>query len=199
MHGAKCVQEMKADTVRRLAPWWISGYACELAWFLCFAANTTLSLAAGALLLASGTFCFVEALFELERPPHARLGMSMRALASAGSAINAAWLSVATVIALVMLAPESGRAVALAAVLSAAIVDTGLYAVMRAGSVSYALTLVWAFIGVFEAHQHSPVIRTLTGAFSALFLAAAASAAVRRSRTRPEPDSGRLLDGHDAV
>ena len=82
------------------------------------------------------------------------------------TSMNAAWMSVASCLGLDVLAVSQGlpqkNEVMLAATLAVIVAAIGAAIILHYKDVSWGLVLIWAFVAVLKAHQHLPLIRTLS-------------------------------------
>ena len=107
---------------------------------------------------------------------------------SVACAANGAWLTVASAVAVVMQAPEASRAVSLGTLIVGSTACLGLWVIYRTKSITYALTLIWAYLAVFFG-QTSSAVRAAVLVYAAVIALAGAGALYVRSRgTRIQED-----------
>ena len=163
------MQKRKRQISQAIAPYWIAGALLEISWLFLIGAATNRTLAAAAVALVYASFAFAQALFAVE-PPNAPKVFSRDAsgLVAAGSAINAAWLSVASAVSILTFLPYPTDQVELAAVLLACVAGIGLFISLRTCSIAYPLTLVWAFVAVVLVGDRARSVRALAGVAASL-------------------------------
>lgn len=137
----------------------------------------------------AGAMCFLGALFSLEHYTGIKnfpsgFTISYKGCVSAACAANAAWLTVASAIGIVMLAPESEEAVWLGILVVGAAADFGLFVLYQTKSVSYALTLVWAYTAVFFATSSPPIVQAVAVLCAVIYSALAALIVFKRLGSR---------------
>ena len=153
--GRKCLQDIRNNVVNSVGKWWMLGWAAQSVWQLLFCYNTGISLASATVVLAMASLCFHKAMksaqhFMMESGAIGRVG---RILLSMSTAINAAWLNVATAVnTCVAVSVNSHHDVLpVAAALAVLVLLQGLRTALDRRSLTYALTLVWSFVGVYFA------------------------------------------------
>jgi hypothetical protein len=172
------LQRAKIKTLQSVGPWWIAGWFCQSVWQVLFCANTPLSLALSALLLVGATKAFHEALVNTETILATNDSFSGigRLLVSAASAINAAWLSVATILGIcIAVSVNTEKSIlTLATILASGVALNGVYIGLTRHTFLYVLTLIWAFAGVYmeQAAQFVEIKYATTCALVALGVAA---------------------------
>eukprot|EP00892_Ulva_mutabilis_P010349 jgi/Ulvmu1/7687/UM038_0119.1 len=184
--------EFKRSAVKSLWLWLCIGWAAEAAWTVVFALNTraALSVCAGLLITSFGAFCAALYAVLPLRPGAFDCGGSaiMRHLLAASIAINAAWLSVATVLGLLIAtaANHPGNDLQAAAITLVVIAAVAGAAIAVSGAcVSYSLTLAWAFAGVATKDGASDSVRLVAWICVGVMLAVSAAAGVLRALRSP--------------
>lgn len=186
------LQEFKRDAVRKLSVPLCIGWSGEAAWTLAFAANTTASVTICAgLLLTSSTAFLVALRAALPLRPGAfeyACSATMRHVLVASIAINAAWLSVATSLGVLVAvsAHRPGADLEAAGIALAVLVAILGAVVALAGScASYPLTLAWAFSGIAAKDTSSGTVTIVAWVCVGVMLAVSAVAAVLRGLRAP--------------
>lgn len=151
--------------------------------------------------LSAGAFCFLYALFSLESYPGltfpSGFKLSYQGCVSAACATNAAWLTVESAVGITMLAPKSEEAMWLGLLIAGSAADLGVFVVYRTKSLSYALTLVWAFVAVFFAQTSFPPVQAVAVLVAVVFSFAAGFIAFKRVKASSAESNGQadaLLD-----
>jgi hypothetical protein len=154
----------------QVAPWLIAGWLCESCWQLLFALQTPMSLALCAPVLVFGAYSFITALLACSKtiPGEDKVA---RLLLVASTAMNAAWMTVAAALAvLVGLAANSHTALTpVAAALAVVVAVIGASITLRVNTAAYSLTLLWAFWGVYSKHPDSDLVESLAMGCCVLF------------------------------
>lgn len=186
------LQEFKRETVRKLSTFLCIGWAGEAAWTVAFAANTTASVTICAGLLLTSCAAFLAALRDaLPLRPGAfeySCGPMMRHVLVASIAINAAWLSVATTLGMLVAVSANNPGADLeAAGIALAVLAAMLgAAVALAGScASYPLTLAWAFTGVATKDGSSDTVTVVAWVCVAAMLVVSIVAVLLRGLRAP--------------
>jgi hypothetical protein len=158
------MQVRKQQLAVDIAPWWIAGSLLEISWLYLYGEATKQTFAMASLALIYASFAFTLALFAVE-PPNAPKVFTRdgTVLVAAASAINAAWLSVAAAVGILMILPAPTEQVELAAVLVGCVAGIGLFISLRTASIAYPLTLVWAFVAVTLVGERSRTVRVIAG------------------------------------
>ena len=175
--------------------WLIIGWVSQGLWQLLFSAETHLSLALCAPVLIFGAFAFIRALLACSNVPHSPPTVSGVLLVTS-TAINAAWLTVAASLAvLVALAATPHVQVSLtpvAAALAVVVAAIGTTLTLRESTAAYSLTLLWAFWGVHEKHADGHLLDVLALGCSLLFavlsVAVGAKNVLRKRQQASEED-----------
>lgn len=170
------MQRVRARILKAIAPCWYGGWLFQSLWQVLFCYNSGSSLAACSVMLIGATLCF-RAAFDrthailTETQAFSRL---TRATLTAASAINSAWLSVATCLGILIAlrVNTSTDLVPVAVGLGGALVVNGLAVARGHRSVLHAATLVWSFVAVYAAQASKYV------AIQRLSIVGAASLAV---------------------
>lgn len=163
------MQKRKRELSLAIAPYWIAGALLEIAWLFLFTAATIRTFAAAAVALVYAAAAFAQALFIVDPPDAPKaFNRDLSGLVAAGSALNAAWLSVASAVSILTFLPFPTEQVELAAVLLACVAGIGLLISIRTCSIAYPLTLVWALVAVVLVGDRERSIRVLAGLVAGL-------------------------------
>ena len=169
------LQGSKHAITKNVGTLWAIGWLAEAAWQFAFVKNNRLSLLLSAILLVVACGAFQRAL----KRSYTITGVSMwaRNLIIGVTSINAAWLTVATVVGILISIKASSRAnVVLFALIGAiAIAAYGVHVTLSRRDAIYGATLVWSFTAVFMKQRGDYPAVAWTSAAAAL---AAATAAV---------------------
>lgn len=183
------LQEFKKRAVKSLTFWLCAGWAGEAAWTVVFARNTPAALSVCAVLLTASCAAFLGALHvALPLRPGAfeyTWATFMRHVLSGSIAINAAWLSVATTLGILVAAGANHPGKDLeAAGIALAVAATALAAgvALLGACTAYPLTLVWAFTAVATKSSTEPTVVIAAWACAAAMLVVSVAAAVLRGR-----------------
>lgn len=144
-----------------IAPWWIFGAIFEVFWLVFYGRETTRDFAISAVALIFGAFCFIQALFEVNGTIPTKFSFSAKACAAAGSAMNGAWLSVASCIGILTILPKPNEQIELGGVTLVICAAAGVFIALKTSSVVYPLVLVWALIAVVIEPNRDKDIRAI--------------------------------------
>lgn len=174
------VQESKKAIVASIAPWWAFGAVFEVVWLIFYGQETKRGFTVSAVALVYGAFCFIQALFTLNGTAPSRFSFSARAVAAAGSAMNGAWLSVASCIGILTVVPAPNEQTELGLAVLALCAGAGVVVSLKTCSTVYPLVLVWALVAVVLVDDRESIIRI--GAVAGICVSGVAAfvAAVRR-------------------
>lgn len=142
-------------------------------------------------LAVAGAACFLGSLFLLEdSPPGVTSGFSLSfgSVMSCASASNAAWLTVASAVGIVMQSPNADKAVELGALVVGGTVCLALWVIYRTKSVTYALTLVWSLVAVYMGQPDFPAVKNAAIAYAVVIALAGAWAVYIRIRSNNQFD-----------
>lgn len=153
-----------------VATWLITGWLSESLWQLLFALETRISLVLCAMVLIFGAFAFIRAMLACRSFIGPKVG---RFLLVTSTAINAAWLTVAASLGiLVALSAISVTTLTpVAAVLAVVVAVIGVGVTLQESSAAYSLTLLWTFWGVHMKNADGQLVDALALGCSALFAA----------------------------
>ena len=171
------MQRTRARILKAIAPCWYGGWLFQSLWQILFCYNSHLSLAACAPMLLGATLCF-RAAFDRT---HAILTETQafsaltRATLTAASAINSAWLSVATCLGILIALSVNTHTdlVPVAVGLGGVLVANGLSVARGHRSILHAATLVWSFAAIYaaQAGKYVAIQRLSVGGGVALAIA----------------------------
>jgi uncharacterized membrane protein YfcA len=178
------VQAAKLTTIKAVSPYLIAGWISEGLWQISFNVNKPASLLICAFLLIAGATFFICDRMECSSLP-ADVSAS-RLLLIGSTSINAAWMTVASAVGtLVAISVYSDVELKFIAVAFAAVVAAiGVVMVWREQSIAYALTIVWAFSGVYAGQKSMRLIQILALFVIVAFGSLAGIVAVQMWRTR---------------
>lgn len=152
--------------------WLIAGWLSQGIWQLLFTIETHVSLALCAPVLIFGAFAFIRALLacsDVPQSPHTVSGF----LLVTSTAINAAWLTVAASLAVLVALTANLQSQAsltpVAGALAVVVTAVGATLTLRESSAAYSLTLLWAFWAVHEKNGDGQLLDVLALGCSLLF------------------------------
>lgn len=183
-----------------VTPWLIAGWLSESLWQLLFALETRLSLAFCAPVLIFGAFAFIRALLACGDVPDSPLTVA-RFLLVTSTAINAAWVTVAASLAVLVALAASFQAslTPVAAALAVVVAAIGATITLRAGTTAYSLTLLWAFWGVHSKHANGQLVDVLALGCSLLFAVLSVAVAARNMLRARQPRGDAAADGESLL
>eukprot|EP00892_Ulva_mutabilis_P010351 jgi/Ulvmu1/7689/UM038_0121.1 len=188
----------KQSIVKSVCIWWVFGWAAESLWQYLFQLQSKASLIACAIVLIAATYAFSHSYRNALALRPAITDFAPASLAKhvivASSAMNAAWLTVAASVAVLIAlnVAFSLRLMPFAIAAAAIITVLGAGVIGRTQGWVYGATLVWAFWGV-AAKQHGTVIHTISLAAMAVLGLLSVVAVVQLARTRSSGASSPLL------
>jgi MFS family permease len=173
------VQQAKLGALQRIGPYWIAGWFYQSVWQVLFCMNTPLSLLASAAVLLGATRSFHTALDGVQEVLQRSEMFSVRLcfLLSASTAINAAWVAVATAIACCVAVTTNTRLAVLpwAVAMAAVVALNGVRVTRTKKNLMYIVTLAWSFAGVYAAQAPKyAAMKTVTQLALASMVACAA-------------------------
>lgn len=174
------LQEIRKSIVATIAPWWTFGAIFEVIWLVFYGRETKRDFAISAVALIYGAFCFIQALFVLNGTIPSKFSVSARSLAAAGSALNGAWLSVASCIGILTVVDAPNEQIELGGVVLALCAGAGVFISIKTSSVCYPLVLVWALVAVVLEKDRERIMRIFAIVGISLSALAALVAAGRR-------------------
>ena len=142
--------------MQRIGPFWIAGWVCQSVWQILFCANSPLGFIVSAVVLLGATRAFhgaLDATHIAMRRSAGLFSVRLDALLSAASAVNAAWVATATAINVCIAVTTNTklRVLPWAALLAASVALNGVRVTRVKKNLSYVVTLLWAFAGVYAA------------------------------------------------
>jgi fumarate reductase subunit C len=144
--------------------WLTVGWLCESVWQLLFALEKPFSLALCAPVLIVGSFAFIRALLSCSSIPDSEQKLS-RFLLVTSTAVNAAWMTVAASLAILVGLTANNQLQAhidpAAATLAVLIAVIGVAITLRQRVAAYSLTLLWAFWGVHKNNMDGELVDKL--------------------------------------
>lgn len=191
---SRFLQETNKAIVWAITPWWVCGALLEILWTVFYGRETPRGFAISGLGLIFGAFCFIQALFAVNGTTPTPFANSPKAVAAAGSALNGAWLSVASCIGVLTVVPDSANQVELAAVVLAICAGAAVFISLKTSSVVYPLVLVWALLAVVLVEDRAWSVRVFAIIGICLSGLATVVAAVRKvlaakAATETPPDA----------
>jgi hypothetical protein len=147
------LQESRKAIVAAVAPWWTFAALFEVLWLIFYGRASKSDFAISGIALIFGAFCFIQALFAVNGPVPTPFSLSERALASAGSAMNGAWLSVASCIGVLTVVDNPNTLVELGGLVLAVCAGAAVFISWKTSSVVYPLVLVWALVALLVAED----------------------------------------------
>lgn len=167
------VQAAKKRVTQVVGPWLAIGWLAEAAWQFAFVRNTPSSLVASALILLAAVAAFQIALARVHvvTPYFQAAPAWARRLLVFSVSVNAAWLSVAAALGVLIAvrATTDVPLVPIALVLAVVLALAGAYQTYSRRDPYYAAAMCWAFVGVYseQVGAHPAVAGVLTGAILA--------------------------------
>lgn len=178
-----------------VTPWLIAGWLSESLWQLLFALETSISLVLCAPVLIFGAFAFIKALLACSFVPPSVPKLS-RLLLVTSTAINAAWLTVAASLSILVALTANSQAslTPVAAALAVVVAAIGATLTLRERTAAYSFTLLWAFWGVHMKNADGGLVDILALGCSALFavlsMGVIVESIVRKQQASPVEDGG---------
>lgn len=192
------------DVVTSIGHGWQLGWLFECAWQLAFIHQTTTALWFCTVFLLAALYQFVRSLlrlFSLLEYRRQNIPASLYILFLLPTSINAAWLSVASCLGILIVPVSYGVGAATlepyAAILAVLFSAAGLYFLIRKKDAAYGLTLTWALVAVYGNHR-SPWIKTLSLAF-VVVLSMFSMFALTRRHSDADSEFGDYEDVHDVL
>jgi hypothetical protein len=153
--------------------WLTVGWLCECVWQLLFTLEKPLSLALCAPVVIVGSFAFIKALLSCSCIPDSEQKLS-RFLLVTSTAVNAAWMTVAASLAILVGFIANNKLQAhiepAAATLAVVIAVIGVAITLRQRVAAYSLTLFWAFWGVHKKNMDGDLVDNLAFGCALAFL-----------------------------
>jgi hypothetical protein len=165
------VQDLKRRVIQRVGVWWIAGCLSEAAWQILFAQNNKVTMVLCVIVLVTGALAFEKALWNAYALQD-ELDRTLKVLVAASSAINAAWLTVASSVGILVAVVANAHSLPsldtvlemIAVVLAVLVTVLGAAIIYLQGNVAYGSTLIWAFFGVYSKTDSQAVQYTALSA-----------------------------------
>ncbi|KAL3161438.1 hypothetical protein ABBQ32_010324 [Trebouxia sp. C0010 RCD-2024] len=180
----------KERTVNAIGYTWQACWLFECVWQLVFLVRTPLGMVACMifLLVALASMLFgLSRLYALNRGQASLPSILLHVLFFLPTSINAAWLSVASGLGVLIVPLSYGHTAhleAAAAVTAAVATAAGLLTLQREKDVAYGLTLVWSLTAVYAKHKHVQSVMIVSVIGIVLLGIASAAAIVQKQRQR---------------
>ena len=194
------MQSSKQSVVKSVCVWWIFGWAAESLWQYLFQRQSKASLIGCAVVLLAALYAFAQSYRNSLALRPAITDFAPDSLAKhvivASSAMNAAWLSVAASVGVLIavVATSSIKLLPLAIAAAVAIAVVGAAVVLQTQGWIYGVTLVWAFYGVSVKQHGYPAIQNIAYVAMAVIGLLSAWAVMQLARTRSSGTASPLLD-----